>query len=436
MKSFIVINPSLPKVSFDNRLLLEPLPEIPMKHKISIFGVGAFPESPSDKDDLVQETFMDQYNAHVCDSGFARWGGDLFNGVASRHLKVAGISRSLIMAFQTYKLESKKTMKKVVPLALLVSGWSIMYSPNLANAKQVPVDAFLTGSATNNTNISFTYEFTFNHNPESSSGAGLFSLNQDKKFGNPSPIGQINTLGLPKIFSIDDSLGHGSQGLFSLDYQVGSLNDGSRPWSIWAQAFAKQACIKNKDSCGEIIAKAKIKAALAVEKEAITIFSVGQETKIPKVKDPTYSLSLNDFSEFFSVSLFRDPLTDLVDATYYFGSVPDPFSVSLDYNGVSCELSTCSANAAFLSQLSSISRSDNWDIDPNGDYIANKDIALPGVTVNQPATLRAGLIQEDSGVEVPGPLPLLGVAAAFGYSRKLRKRIKGNKTLSLVGAID
>lgn len=29
--------------------------------------------------------------------------------------------------------------------------------------------------------------------------------------------------------------------------------------------------------------------------------------------------------------------------------------------------------------------------------------------------------------EVPGPLPLLGVGAAFGYSRKLRKRIKSSK---------
>jgi hypothetical protein len=27
---------------------------------------------------------------------------------------------------------------------------------------------------------------------------------------------------------------------------------------------------------------------------------------------------------------------------------------------------------------------------------------------------------------VPGPLPLLGIGAAFGMSRKLRKRIKGS----------
>lgn len=36
---------------------------------------------------------------------------------------------------------------------------------------------------------------------------------------------------------------------------------------------------------------------------------------------------------------------------------------------------------------------------------------------------------------VPGPIPLLGVGAAFGYSRKLRKRIKSSK-LPVASAID
>jgi len=36
---------------------------------------------------------------------------------------------------------------------------------------------------------------------------------------------------------------------------------------------------------------------------------------------------------------------------------------------------------------------------------------------------------------VPGPLPLLGVGAAFGFSRKLRKRIKGGKTPDVISAI-
>jgi hypothetical protein len=33
-------------------------------------------------------------------------------------------------------------------------------------------------------------------------------------------------------------------------------------------------------------------------------------------------------------------------------------------------------------------------------------------------------LTQGSGVNVPGPLPILGIAAAFGFSRKLRKRIK------------
>ncbi len=37
--------------------------------------------------------------------------------------------------------------------------------------------------------------------------------------------------------------------------------------------------------------------------------------------------------------------------------------------------------------------------------------------------------------QVPGPLPLLGVGAAFGFSRKLRKRIKGSGTAEMMTTI-
>lgn len=37
--------------------------------------------------------------------------------------------------------------------------------------------------------------------------------------------------------------------------------------------------------------------------------------------------------------------------------------------------------------------------------------------------------------EVPGPVPIIGVAAFFGYSRKLRKRIKNSKTPEVMRAI-
>lgn len=42
----------------------------------------------------------------------------------------------------------------------------------------------------------------------------------------------------------------------------------------------------------------------------------------------------------------------------------------------------------------------------------------------------------DTGIEaVPGPLPLLGVGAAYGYSRRLRQRIKRTKTPEVISAI-
>jgi len=44
---------------------------------------------------------------------------------------------------------------------------------------------------------------------------------------------------------------------------------------------------------------------------------------------------------------------------------------------------------------------------------------------NQPVTFNT--IGDSGGVSVPAPLPLFGAAAAFGFSRKLRKRIKASR---------
>ena len=45
------------------------------------------------------------------------------------------------------------------------------------------------------------------------------------------------------------------------------------------------------------------------------------------------------------------------------------------------------------------------------------------------------VIAPRSVAAAPSPLPLLGVAAAFGYNRKLRKRIKTHKLPDVVSAI-
>ena len=60
------------------------------------------------------------------------------------------------------------------------------------------------------------------------------------------------------------------------------------------------------------------------------------------------------------------------------------------------------------------------DVRPTGEYLGADGISHGEVEDYAP---------------VPGPLPLLGVGAAFGFSRKLRKRIKTSKTPEVLSTI-
>ena len=57
------------------------------------------------------------------------------------------------------------------------------------------------------------------------------------------------------------------------------------------------------------------------------------------------------------------------------------------------------------------------DITPSGEFI---NFITP-----TPGSIGLSVGEVEDYKDVPGPLPLLGVGAAFGFSRKLRKRIKG-----------
>jgi len=61
----------------------------------------------------------------------------------------------------------------------------------------------------------------------------------------------------------------------------------------------------------------------------------------------------------------------------------------------------------------------------SGTTLYVKDIwtASPGVTIDN---------INNNFAQVPGPLPILGIGAAFGFSRKLRKRIKGSGTAEMM----
>jgi hypothetical protein len=68
---------------------------------------------------------------------------------------------------------------------------------------------------------------------------------------------------------------------------------------------------------------------------------------------------------------------------------------------------------------------DSTSIDPIENLKAGDYAGCPG-------SCRGAVVLPDP---VPGPLPLLGVGAAFGYSRRLRKRIKTSKTPEVLSAI-
>ncbi len=62
-------------------------------------------------------------------------------------------------------------------------------------------------------------------------------------------------------------------------------------------------------------------------------------------------------------------------------------------------------------------------------YIGPQEIAVYNIS---DLSIESAIVGNRDGnltylFEVPGPLPILGAAAAFGYSRKLRKRIKSSK---------
>jgi hypothetical protein len=75
-------------------------------------------------------------------------------------------------------------------------------------------------------------------------------------------------------------------------------------------------------------------------------------------------------------------------------------------------------------------------LSPSVLELVNTSNSTPSIPGLYQFSVRNGTPEVPPGTGVPGPFPLLGVAAAFGYSRKLRKRIKGSKSLSLTGAFD
>ena len=72
------------------------------------------------------------------------------------------------------------------------------------------------------------------------------------------------------------------------------------------------------------------------------------------------------------------------------------------------------------------------DVKPYGEYYSKADCTIDDAAAENCTS--HGEVEDY--VHVPAPLPLLGVGAAFGYTRKLRKRIKISKLPEVMSVID
>jgi hypothetical protein len=88
-------------------------------------------------------------------------------------------------------------------------------------------------------------------------------------------------------------------------------------------------------------------------------------------------------------------------------------SVGLGEAGTACTGSSCLRTGQFIA------------INTTGTPISVGDPELD----TEPQNISARWAYVDPVYPVPGPLPALGAAAAFGFSRKLRQRIKVNKSV-------
>lgn len=98
-------------------------------------------------------------------------------------------------------------------------------------------------------------------------------------------------------------------------------------------------------------------------------------------------------------------------------------------NGLTCSNDTgvnnCDSVAAFFN--TNVVPSDQWvdnSIGPTTFFVNGYPVSNPGAL---PINYAISFVVEQPSV--PGPLPIFGALATFGFSRKLRQRIKASKTI-------
>jgi hypothetical protein len=234
-----------------------------------------------------------------------------------------------------------------------------------------------------------------------------------------------------------------------------------------ADAGVFPECTPSLVKCGPIGALARV--SVGEEKAQAKVGIVDDPVVIPKgnrvgIGSPAHfnvSIAPSNFQDEvmrvmdLGLSTYLDTSgNSILKADWQFGPSSDQlrsYNVSISYAGQTCTLTSATPDCtnAFLDTISSgFTALDFWSFDSGTkEYALLDDLAMPGfsyeyaggssVTNEQSLTVTSGATGQDNDTEqVPGPLPLLGVGVAFGYSRKLRKRIKTRKTPEAISAID
>jgi hypothetical protein len=161
---------------------------------------------------------------------------------------------------------------------------------------------------------------------------------------------------------------------------------------------------------------------------SVYVVGAGKASATLKVKyegGDTSNIFINQLSKFF-----LDDNVTTIDNEVKFAKTEDRYLPETPVLGLILGLGDHTAKMDYA--LSTF----NFQVDPNNPRLFHS--MPPGPNPPVPVTLltisdvhKFRIISNP----VPGPLPLLGVGAAFGYSRKLRKRIKTSKTPEVLSAI-
>ena len=224
---------------------------------------------------------------------------------------------------------------------------------------------------------------------------------------------------------------------------------------LMAQATLTPKCRQNPDDkkCGQINASAGISTKGV--KPTTAVIEGGEVTRGTGVGDPpdfgftaTYFLNLSNeedpasYQQAYSITLDSDPLINAVVADISLGPLsgqPRIFDIELNYGGNSCLITATSPDCSpsFVANLvAGIINPSKWSFDPSTSlWYANQDLSLPSAIALNPlnhadatgvAYYQLGLAGGANDLEVSGPLPIFGAMTAFGWSRRLRKRIESS----------